>query len=75
MLVRVVVNVNENVSEDGDGVWGVVMKVLLVVALVNVNASGYVKVEVEGRCLHPRTCYHHLRLPKALNSMTVVYEL
>ena len=75
MLVRVVVNVNVNVSEDEDGVWGVVMKVLLVVVQVNVNANGYVKAEEEDRCLHPRTCYHHLRLPKALNSRTVVYEL
>ena len=74
-MVRVVGNVNENVSGDGDGVWGVVMKVLLVVVLVNVSANGYVKAEVEDRCLHPRTCYHHFRLPKALNSTTVVYEL
>ena len=66
---------NVNVSEGGDGVWGVAMKVLLVVVQVNVSASGYVKAEVEDRCLHPRTCYHHLRLPKALNSMIVVYEL
>ena len=47
-MVRVVENVNENVSGDEDGVWGVVTKVPLVVVLVNVNASGYVKAEEEG---------------------------
>ena len=48
-MVRVVGNENVNVSGEGDGVWGVVMKVLLAVVLVSVNANGYVKAEEEDR--------------------------